>query len=185
MSLSSVPTSTPLSAADALFMVQNPDKLAAVIKTMKDQQDALDARIALAGDADQIVALKAQAEKDANTAAAARDAAMADAAVAKQKVVDAQAQAAGIMADANTSARAVRDAAAADAASSNGAIADAYVQLAADKAAAAGRSADLDAREAVIAERESIAEQAIAAAAASKSAYEARQAALTAALKGV
>lgn len=72
-----------LSTEDWIFLAQNADQLAVVMAQYKAAQATLDARIAIVGDADQIVSLKASA-KDAAAAAAA------DRAAAAQELVDAQ-----------------------------------------------------------------------------------------------
>lgn len=167
-----------LSAADAVILLKDPAKLEAITTQFKEQQAALEAAIALAGPADQILKLRDVAENDRKLARKA----LADAEVTK---ADARTTAASIVADASAHAQKIVGDARANAVSIT-AQADAAL------AAAVQRGGDLDKREGAIKQQESTlaaaiaqAEQTIADAAASKSAFEARQTALSAALRGV
>lgn len=181
MSGMSLDTSAPasgLTAEQIIFIAQNPDALTATLKTINDAKAAADASIALVGPADQIADMRVQAAAALKDAETKRNAA--------QGLVDAaNNQAASIIAQATADAKALTDKASSDAA---------VVTRAANDLAAANndkavkltdRETAVKARENTIGLREADAEKAIAAANATREAFEQRQAALSAALKGV
>lgn len=173
-----IPDQSQMATSDWIFLAKNPEAVEAIMASFKAEQDRLDAKVALAGDADQIVTLRAQAEADRAQASqilsAAADKANEASGTASQVIVQAKEKADAIVA-------------AADADSDRrGAI------LRDMELAATNRTISLDARENILADaaakvvaREQAAEAAIAGANQAKASYEARQAALSAALKGV
>lgn len=173
-----IPDQSQMATSDWIFLAKNPEAVEAIMASFKAEQDRLDAKVALAGDADQIIALRAAAQSDREDAATTLTAAAAG-------ISDANATAYRIVSDANGKAKEIVAQANADAEARAASVAD-------REQAAANHKISLDARENTLAQAESRvaqkevdAEAAIAGANQAKASYEARQAALSAALKGV
>lgn len=177
----SIDTSLPssgLTLEQGIFLAQNPDALKATLDAISAAKAAADASIALVGPADQIADMRVQAAVALKDAETKRNA-------AQGLVDDAKTQAAGIIAKATVDAKAVTDKAANDAAAVTRAASD-LMAANNDKAVKlTDRETAVKQRENTVGLREADAAQAIAEANATRQAFEQRQAALSAALKGV
>lgn len=178
MSIDTAPQSSGLTAEQIIFIAQNPDALTETLKKINDAKAAADASIALVGPANQIADMRVQAAAALKDAETKRN-------DAQSLISSAKTQAASIIAKANADAKALTEKNTADAA----AVTRAANDLAAANNEKAVRLTDRETavkqRENTIGLREADAERAIADANASRQAFEQRQAALAAALKGV
>lgn len=173
-----LPDVASMSASDFIFLAKNADRVDAIMQQFAQAQAQLDAKVALAGDAGQIVALKAAARDSAAAAAADRTA-------AAQELADAQENAGHIRAAAKTDAKAITDVAMAGAA---GKLSEAQQLLAdaeTERRGMADRSAALDAREAGLTAREDAAGRAQGDAETAQAAYETKLANLQKAMAGL
>ena len=173
-----------LSGKELLFLAQHPEALAATLakveaaqRVLREQHDALDGKVALAGKAEEIVALREQAGRDAAQAAADREAAAAEEVSIREKataeaeriISTATAEAANIVGVARTQADQIREAAETE-----------KKNASARMATANQRHAELSAREAKAAEKEQAAQSALLEAAQIRDEFTRKHAALSA-----